>query len=88
MIAARAEKRGFTTGVLEERMIATVVEYPQSQKKSRNEEAVDDRGGGEIHAAVKTEWLSTQIQLTSAECLGERENRECLREAHAQGNVM
>ena len=58
--AAHAQKGGFPAGVFEERVVATIVEDPQPEKKSRDEQAVDDRGGGEIHAAVKTDWLSAQ----------------------------
>ena len=63
VIAAHAEEAGFSTGMLEERVIATVVEDPQAQKKSRDEQAVNDCGGGEIHAAAKTDWLSAQTDL-------------------------
>jgi hypothetical protein len=62
MIAARTHERGFSARVLEERVIPTIIEHPQPQKKSRDKQAVDDRGGGEIHAATKTDWLSPQTQ--------------------------
>ena len=66
VIAADAHEGGFPTGVLKESVIATVIENPQPQKKSRDKQAVDDRGGGEIHAAMKTVWLSAQTRLWPA----------------------
>lgn len=56
MIAAGTHKGGFSAGVFKERMIPTIIEHPQPQKKSRDEQAIDDRGGGEIHAAMNTNW--------------------------------
>jgi hypothetical protein len=69
MVAPDAQEGGFAAGVLEKRVVAAVVKHPQSQKKSRDEQAVDDRGGGEIHAAIKDSLvIGTNDMLTSVEC--------------------
>ncbi len=54
-LAAHAHEGGFASFVLEKGVVTPVVENPQPKKKHRDEQAVNDSGGGEIHG-MKTKW--------------------------------
>ena len=58
--AANAQKGGLAAGVLEKRVIATVIKHPQPQKQEGDEETVNDGGVGEIHPGKGAILLSVQ----------------------------